>query len=302
MQLAAMIAGVARAATFGAILVIGGAGAVRWLLFRGANDLDQRVRPRLERDAARIGASAAIVLLPALALAFAAQLNAFRDPLEPMASEASILLGTTWGRAWLAQCGLALLALILFACAQRWSRAWIGAAVVATALACTPAFMGHAFGTETGAALAVVADAVHVLAGATWLGGLFVLSAALAAEHQRAPGQLGRTALALLIRFSPLALTCAAAIVATGVFATWLHFTALRDFWTTAYGRLLSLKLAFFLGVVAAGAFNWRRATPILARTGEASEIRSAMRVELLIGALLILVTAYFVASPLPGE
>jgi putative copper export protein len=70
----------------------------------------------------------------------------------------------------------------------------------------------------------------------------------------------------------------------------------------TLYGRVLLAKLALVAVVLGAGAFNWKRQTPRMhAAEGVAAMRRSARR-ELALGALVFLLTAVLVATPLPGE
>jgi hypothetical protein len=50
------------------------------------------------------------------------------------------------------------------------------------------------------------------------------------------------------------------------------------------------------------GAYNWKRAGPRLIRDGEEGPIRRSIRLELVLGALVLLAAAALVASPLPGD
>jgi putative copper export protein len=100
--------------------------------------------------------------------------------------------------------------------------------------------------------------------------------------------------------FSPVALASAAVIAATGTFAAWLHLPRTADLWTTPYGRLLSIKLLVFASIIAFGAHNWRRATPRMGASGDARAIRRTILAELIATGILILVTAWFVATSPP--
>jgi putative copper export protein len=65
---------------------------------------------------------------------------------------------------------------------------------------------------------------------------------------------------------------------------------------------VLLVKLVMFAGVCAAGLFNWRRATPQLASSGDPSAVRRSIRTELLLALAVVLVTALLVTTPPPGE
>jgi copper transport protein len=125
------------------------------------------------------------------------------------------------------------------------------AAGVAVGLAFTPGLAGHA-STGMLPALAIPADAVHVLAVSLWLGGLAVLVVALLAS---APIAHARAAVP---RFSQLALACVVVIIASGTFQAWRQvgtFSALRS---TDYGHLLLIKLAFVAAILLAAAASRR--------------------------------------------
>ena len=173
------------------------------------------------------------------------------------------LLGNTldvrFGQVWLARLLLLLVAAplcwMLFARtddgAPRPLPAWWlpPAAVIAVALAGTPALAGHAVSGDWVTA-AVIADVIHVLAMSLWLGGLTVL--AVVGLSRRAPVE-ARDA---LDPFSLLALWCVIALVATGAFQTWRQvgsFDALRS---TDYGRILVIKLVLVALVIVFAAFS----------------------------------------------
>ena len=110
--------------------------------------------------------------------------------------------------------------------------------------------------------------------------------------------------MARLVRvFSPLALVAVATLAATGLFASVLHLESAADLFTTAYGRRLGLKLVLVAGVMALGAFNWRRVKPRLeAGDADASVLLRSAATEIAVGALVLLVTAVLVVTPPPGE
>ena len=84
-----------------------------------------------------------------------------------------------------------------------------------------------------------------------WLGGLATLALIVLDRDPDA----GRSAQ----RFSPVALTSVVIIVVTGVFASWRQVGFSRDaFLDTAFGRLLLIKVAMFIALVALAAWSRR--------------------------------------------
>ena len=84
-------------------------------------------------------------------------------------------------------------------------------------------------------------------------------------------------------------------------FAYMQHpFETPSDLLTTPYGRTLSLKLLLVGGVLALGAMNARVWTPRLDTDHGARALRRTAGVELLLGQLVLLVTAILVRTS-PG-
>lgn len=179
---------------------------------------------------------------------------------------------------------------------------WALGGAAAVGLAFSLALSGHAAAASDFAAAAVVMDAIHVLAAGGWIGGLLVLLAAgvPAAMRLEAP-ERGRAVAALVHAFSPAALAFAGALVVTGVFAAWMHLGSLPALWESGYGRTLLLKLAVLTGVFGTGAHNWLKVKPALGGEEGAERIRRSGSIEVAIGAIVLLVTAFLVATPPPA-
>jgi copper transport protein len=140
---------------------------------------------------------------------------------------------------------------LLFVARRRWHPQWwwwVLATPLGLAIAATPGLAGHA-ATGTFTQFAVPLDTLHVAAMSVWLGGLAALAlivvdrdpdARRAADH-----------------FSPVALTSVMVIVASGVFAAWRQVgwsvDAFRD---TTYGRILVVKIAVFIVLLALAAWS----------------------------------------------
>ncbi|NHA01796.1 hypothetical protein G5V59_24565 [Nocardioides sp. W3-2-3] len=126
-----------------------------------------------------------------------------------------------------------------------------------TALAVwSPALVGHTRAYEP-SALLVVTDAVHLSAGAVWLGGLVGLVLTLPAVAGRP-----RDGALLLTRFSTLAGGLLAALALTGVLMGWRIVGSWSRLFGETYGRLLLVKVALVLVVVAIAAWNRFRLVP----------------------------------------
>lgn len=126
-----------------------------------------------------------------------------------------------------------------------------------TALAVwSPALVGHTRAYEP-TTLLVVTDALHLTAGAVWLGGLVGLALTLPAISGRA-----RDAALLLSRFSTLAGGLLAALALTGVLLGWRIIGSWSRLVEETYGRLLLVKVALVLVVVAIAAWNRFRLVP----------------------------------------
>jgi copper transport protein len=207
-----------------------------------------------------------------------------------------MLTRTLWGWGWIAQVTAAVIAAIGFRVARSGaSTGWVVAGFAGVILAFTPAVSGHAAAVDSMGLLPFIADGLHVLGAAGWLGSLFFLIAAgvpAAMQTDAAP------AIKLLVAaFSPAALAFAAVTVISGVFAAWLHVGHWSALWESAYGRVLLVKLAVLTGLFATGAYNWRFVQPALGSASATRKLRVSANVELTISLLVLLVTAILVGT-----
>ncbi|MER5749487.1 copper resistance protein CopC [Streptomyces sp. NPDC002088] len=142
----------------------------------------------------------------------------------------------------------------------------IGGTVVAAGLAASWAMAEHAStGLQPGIAMPV--DVVHLLAVATWLGGLVALLVSL----YRAPTDTPVDASAVR-RFSTVAFGSVVTLVATGVYQSWRQLGSWSAFTDTTYGQLLLVKIglvALLVGV----AWISRRWTARLSDPAAAKEL-----------------------------
>jgi putative copper export protein len=144
---------------------------------------------------------------------------------------------------------------------------------------------------------------MHVLGAGGWLGTLLALVlVGLPAALRAAEGARGTAAAALVEAFSPVALACAGVLAASGLAAAWWHVGRVGALWTSAYGRILLLKLAMLVVIAGMGAYNWRRVRPTLGDERSVHRVRASSSVELLIGAVVLAITAVLVAIPTPMD
>jgi copper transport protein len=142
----------------------------------------------------------------------------------------------------------------------------IGGTVVAAGLAASWAMAEHAStGLQPGIAMPV--DVVHLLAVATWLGGLTALLVAL----YRAPAETP-VETAAVRRFSRLAMGSVAVLVGTGVYQSWRQLGSWSAFTDTRYGQLLLVKIGLVALLVGIAVVS-RRWTARLADTAPASQV-----------------------------
>jgi putative copper export protein len=148
----------------------------------------------------------------------------------------------------------------------------------------------------------LVNPAHRVVAG-LWIGTLFVLAVAglsTVLREERTRERRGAIAADMVNGFSPLALTCGAFVVLTGLTTAWTHLNPLSSLWTTPYGYALLVKLALAAVVFGLGAWNWRRVRPTLGSEDAAHAIRRSAKAELTAAALVLAATAILISLPSP--
>jgi copper transport protein len=182
--------------------------------------------------------------------------------------------------------------------ARRWTS--FGAALVALL---GPVVVGHTRAYEP-TSLLLTADAVHLVAGATWLGGLLGLWLSLRALAGRE-----RLAAETLGRFSVLAGGLVLAVAATGTVLAWRILGGWEPLVGTTYGRLLLVKIGLAVLVAGLGGWNrWRLLPRVRSAAGHGDRTTSAglvvrtVRVEALLVVVLLAVTGFLVnQSPRPA-
>ncbi len=246
----------------------------------------------LERRCRRL--TGAALALAAVALAAWSWLIAgtLADPpdLAGTAAALPVLLGETmFGHVALAQLGMLTLAGLALARRYRRAAAWLGAVAVVL-----QAGHGHAAAMSEGPSLLLLSDALHVLAGAAWLGELLLLLLLVAAAPAEGAALACR-------RFARLGTACVAVLVVTAGFQAWTLIGGLPRLLGTGYGLMALLKAVLFAGLLGLAAWHRWRLTPAL--SGGAAEMarrrmRRGIAVEIALGLLLVLAAGTLASLP----
>jgi putative copper export protein/mono/diheme cytochrome c family protein/peroxiredoxin len=232
--------------------------------------------------------------------------------LEP-AAWLRVLAATQFGAVWLLRVGVIVLLVALVWARERedttadWAalraEGWLLAAVGAGALA----WAGHAAAVEPGAAGALAADLLHLVAAGVWLGALAPLHLLLRAASTPEGADARPYAVLAARRFSRVALVAMLTLVATGLWNAWEQLGDLPSLIGTRYGGLLLVKIALLGPILALAAVNRSRLVPALpgdaATVGRPAMARLARFVgaEWLIALAILAVVAVLGATP-PGR
>ena len=275
--------GAARALHFASLMVIFGAGTYLWLLRRAMPTAAAQVALSrcLFPGAAVLALGSAIVSVVVLSIELGDESSAVDTP----SVLREILMTTGFGRIFLARLA-ALIVLCVVACRPAASTR-IAAPALAAFLLASAALTSHAAASGSDAAGVLPRasnDAVHLLAGGFWLGGLVAL-ASVARRHRRHPQKL----VAALQLFSAWG-TCAVAIlVVTGFLNAATIALAASSNLSDAYGGMLLTKMTLALGMVVLAAFNRWRVTPALENEPAAAKRRAGDHLGLTVTAEILL-------------
>lgn len=169
----------------------------------------------------------------------------------------------------------------------------------------TQAWFGHA--AEGGASLAgaemILMYALHVLAGAAWLGGLPVLLLALIELPRVAKTEAASRAVRLCSRYSAMAIVAVGLIVLSGIAnAVFRVGHTVGILLLTTYGIVLLVKVLLVAAMLALAYFNRYVAMPRLRadRARELVYLRLSVGAELMLGLLVLAAAAVLGITPPP--
>jgi copper transport protein len=301
----------ARAVQFGAIALGLGLLAVLLAAWLPGLRATAGAGERWSGAAAAFGSRVDLLLLAAAAAGLASALlglvlqtavaggTTFWAALADTGSVLETRFGVVWGIGALAWAIVLVLASMSRAASSREPSGLLLAGVPLLALALLPGLGGHA-GTQEPVAVLLPANVIHVLAASAWIGGLATVVIALPAATRRLEASdRTRLIVAVLGRFSTLALISVALLLAGGILQSLLELGAVDDLWDTAFGRAILVKGGFVAALLALGLLNRRRILPALGhavtegrppgRTGVL--LRRSLRSEVALGAAALATT-----------
>lgn len=190
-------------------------------------------------------------------------------------AEAAYFTSGIAGPARLGRLACELFAVVAALRRSRWLWVWTVAALAGVAAS------GHAAAVQP-AWSGVLVDSLHLVAAGLWAGGIVALA------MQRPPGGWRSSAgLALLRRFTPVALTAFGVTVVLGAVQALQQLGSADALVSTTYGEVLIAKIALVGCMLPLSWFAWRRRRPRL-------------RLEASIAAAVIAAAAILSAIPLP--
>jgi putative copper resistance protein D len=174
---------------------------------------------------------------------------------------------------------------------SRWS---VFAAILATGFLVAPAWIGHAGATPGEAGqIPLAADALHLLAAGTWLGGLPPLAMLLAAAWRQKEPSLAEIPRIAVQRFSLLGLASVGALLASGLVNSWYEVGSFGNLVTTTYGSLVLTKFGLFAAMIAVAAVNRFYLTPRLSLAGAVRRLQRNTMAEAALGFAAVLVVGF---------
>ena len=274
--------------------------------------------------APRIMARLNALVVAALLLAFAANIAAllqqtmvfFGAPLDRVITQNLwnvVRIGSRFGDVWNARLLLLALAALLFG-ASLYLRSrqpetvrpfWVANTWVSALILGTVSVGSHAAGSPFWPWAAILADWAHLLAIGFWAGGLAALVFVLPAALGPLAGDARRTALlAVLRRFSPLAVASVVVVIGTGIYSstTWVRAPGQV---ASSYGATLGLKLLLVVALLAVGAvhnaaLNPQRYARWSGLVGRFSGFVTTLRLEVLLVLAVLAAAALLGATPPP--
>jgi putative copper resistance protein D len=214
------------------------------------------------------------------------------------AFDMTVLTETMFGHVWVFRMVVAMLVLVLLVSRFELSYLVTGLAVL---LLASLALTGHAV-AEAGIdeLIHVVSEAVHLIAGGLWVGGLAVLTIMVLSRGTVDTRELAQA----LGRFSGVGYTAVALIVGSGTVNTWFLIPSFEDFVTSEYGALLLIKIGLVSTMILLAANNRFRLLPTLDRQPEVTRERLVRSIGLETGmglAVVAVVSILGMSSP-PGS
>jgi uncharacterized membrane protein/mono/diheme cytochrome c family protein len=169
--------------------------------------------------------------------------------------------------------------------------------------------ISHAGGSPIFPTWSVMVSYLHLIGVATWIGGLVVIALILRPTLlPLSPEARGQALLALIKRFSPVAVIAVSVIIFTGIYAASVTVYQPRDLADSTYGLTLIGKWILMLPLLGLGLLHHvvvhpQRWPPLAAKiraTERFLHLPQTLPLEAVFAALLILVGALLPATPPP--
>jgi len=218
-----------------------------------------------------------------------------------MAAVLTVVQDTRWGHGWAVGAAGAIVLIIGLVVARASVGGWLAAAVGVVAVCTGDALTGHS-GASPHLALAVAADLTHYLGAGGWIGGLVaVLLSGLPSLRVIAEAERSEAGSRLVRAYHGSAIECVALVVISAIVAAWLRLSSIGQLRTTTYGGLLLLKIALVIVILLFGWYHWRRVVMPQWDADTKFRFQRTAAMELIVGAIVLGVTAVLVSTPLPG-
>jgi putative copper resistance protein D len=277
-------AALAKAITYAATL--GAAGAIFFLNYNDA--LRAAQRRRMQRGVALLLIAAGLASAVKVLLLAGSMSDDFAGMFD--SSFAGMILRAGEGRA----AGIRLVGLIVCSTVLFSKRrvAAVGALLAAGSFAA----VGHVHALKPNG-LATLFLILHLWCGAFWLGALWPLL-------QVARDGDGAQTAVVAARFGNVALYLVGALIAAGALLLCRVLGSVSELWSSAYGRMLSLKLLLLVALLSAAALNKLRLTPRLAAGDAAAGVylRRSIGAEMILGSMILLATAALTTFAGPAD
>jgi copper transport protein len=198
------------------------------------------------------------------------------------------VFASTPGRAELLRVALALLTL----CAAALVRSRKLTLVLGAACLIVSGAIGHPAGIQP--LWTIPSKAIHLLAGAAWLGGLLWLVSGSRRDDVDFPAEARRV--------SNVALIAVILVLLSGIIQIRFFLQQPSDLIHSSYGRLASLKIIGLLGLIGLGAFNRYLLLPAVDDSTTRPALSRTVRQEIAIMTALIIIGGFLAYVPTPSS
>jgi copper transport protein len=281
------------------VVLVGGVLTFRALVVRRRWQVADHRPPREARVAMGLAAAGAIVALHAGVLAFLAGVypivggglsGLVNTEIEPLRA------GTHLGQAWtlMTFAWLGVLALIVAAWTNPRRREPLLAAAGVAGLVIVFGISWASHPASRGS-LALIADYVHLVAAALWVGGVLAIAITAAAARSSSGSAREEVVRASIVQFSKLAVVTVGFVGLGGVYLAIRELPSPSALLSSGYGITLLVKSLIVVGALTLGAYHRRLVVPRIAAGTPTAIIRKTLALEA--GLLLLVLAAAAILS-----